>query len=557
MIKTDKKTVIGVSVLIAISITVVFGAESFMREIYRVFYREPALAKLPENVRPWANPIPFDETGYSAAVLPVTIFVLAILWAGAIILKIIRRKMTIVTVLIALLMIMPAASLMNDNLNIIDVLCIGDEIFMAQSDWVTNAEDVLDQTDLVFNKYNIDFRIRGWQVWNSSYSNYIYNRYQEAICESGLPIRETEYGWGLISGSPWENEGLTWYIDLLLIFSYYPSSTHRGLSIPYLNATIIDANHVYPDVMTHEIGHQLYLEDCQSGYDCIMHDPVTSDDFCAVCNGILMEHRDKWTTDTHMLDVMISGNGDIHIAHIPSDNDYCDALNPSEGEWRACYDSHVAIDHEEYAVGLESIRFTETQGILFMQGAWRSDEGHLLNLNKYPFISFWTKLESSFTGEMVISVQAGGDWAEREILVVNDGSWQEINVPAGSEHEDEWSQGGETMPDWENIRWVIWRWYGTTGNVWLDGFYYDIDYSKWYSGAGTYEVLRNDKVVISSEAGDGYTFNHWIIDGSQQEGTTVNLLMDQNHIVEAYFTEQDEGDGGGGGGGDYRICPDR
>jgi len=72
------RAIIGV---ISVAILVVIHPTAFW--LYQAFYRNPALAEIPEAVRPWANPVPYHETWYSK--IPLTVYAaLAILWIALI-----------------------------------------------------------------------------------------------------------------------------------------------------------------------------------------------------------------------------------------------------------------------------------------------------------------------------------------------------------------------------------------------------------------------------------------------------------------------------------------
>ncbi len=556
--------------LIIASIAIILAITPVTQWAYKTFYLDPALAGTPEDAVKWADPYTYEETWYSISRPIIGGTTLCILWGLA--LSKTRQKPRNATLRVILLVILcvplwwinitPVQATPASNKNLVDVLCIGDQIFSNQPEWITNAEHVLDDVNARnFVSRGIRFMIRGWQVWNATSGlNDMYYLLQEAIYESGMDIRETEYGWGLIPGSPYtDNEGYVWLIDLLLIFSY--QGTMRGLSVPQLNATIIHYDDVNLRVLSHELGHQYYLNHCSD--TCVMASPPSSDYFCWTHKEELESARDKWVTDTETLNLMKAGSGDgeLFITHNPSDNDYCDSLSPFEGEWHAgAAGMRKAADYNNYVVKSESIRFTQTLSSTgFAEAEWHSNAGYFLNLNKYPVISFWTKLESGFTGWIEISVQEGvspWSWATRQVYAVNDNSWHKLEVSAGSEHEDEWTPEGGSMPDWQNIKWVYWRWWGTNGNAWLDGFFYEIDYSKWYSGAGTYEELRNDEVVICAAANDGHDFAFWVLDGEENYDNPITVTMDSDHDLTAYFEEESGGGGGGGGGGFPLFTPD-
>lgn len=185
--------------------------------------------------------------------------------------------------------------------NIVDVLLIGDEEFRAHPDWMDNAENVLqDLNDNRFAASDIRFYARGWLAWDSLDSRTdCYDLMQDALEESGLPREQVEilpgfWDWGFISGSAWvDSNGLVWYVDLLLIFTGQNMNI-KGFSLPMCNTTIIRHDEVNLHVVTHELGHQYYLDHCGDWW-CVMNDAMQwGDDFCNDCRNDLTNNNDKW-----------------------------------------------------------------------------------------------------------------------------------------------------------------------------------------------------------------------------------------------------------------------
>jgi len=294
---------------------------------YTKWYVEPFLQSFPEWMRPFVEYEPYPKTLY--ALVPVALStILATFWLGYLV-KTSRKPLTtkkgiITSIAIAILVV--AATLLfsvatktvnatwNGEVNDVDVLLMGDEEFTAHSDWIQHAEQTLAQVSSQrFADSGIAFYIRGWLTWNSTNSETSsYSLMQEALAESGLPRQKVEVvpgfqDWGFISGSEWAGTyGYVWKIDLLLIFTGQNVDVF-GLSPPMLNMTIIRYDHVDLHTLTHELGHQYYLDHCSDAW-CVMNaDWQFGDNFCSSCRAKLDANRDKWKTDPVDLDVNDDG----------------------------------------------------------------------------------------------------------------------------------------------------------------------------------------------------------------------------------------------------------
>lgn len=281
---------------------------------YMELYVKPFIESYPLHQRPYVQHEPFFSTSFGVFtefVWLATVVVFSYMIAKRLcahpkkLLKAITVGCIIIAFFVALLSIESAVSSRWNYTNVVDVLCIGDEEFLAHSNYVTNAESVLaDVNTNKFSEFGILFSIRGWLSWDSLDTRLTaYSLMQEALAESGLPRQKVEVipgyeDWGFISGSEWLNaDSTTMWIDHLLIFTGQDCDV-RGMSIPQCNMTLIRYDSVGRVVLTHELGHQYYLAHCGDVF-CIMNDYWHfSDNFCGNCKAKLNDARDKWMTDS-------------------------------------------------------------------------------------------------------------------------------------------------------------------------------------------------------------------------------------------------------------------
>ncbi len=305
-----------ISVVVAVAIWPVTYA------IYREFYVKPFLQSAPPYLRPYIDYQPFFSTWYGMFTLAVWVCIVSS-WIAIGFQKIIRWyrlckqkskvKQNIIGVLLAIVLLLTVAfyclniSKVEARWNVyneVDVLMIGDEEFRAHSDWMENAENVLqDVSDNRFEESHILFYTRGWLDWDSLDSQTCtYSLMQEALAESGLPRQQVEIvpgsqDWGFISGGEWtDKEGVVWWIDLLIIFTGQDCNM-RGFSPPMFNMTILRYDSVDLHIMTHELGHQYYLLHCSDPWCAMNVDWQFGDNFCADCRAQLNAKKDKWLTD--------------------------------------------------------------------------------------------------------------------------------------------------------------------------------------------------------------------------------------------------------------------
>jgi len=297
-------------VALTLTLVIAFANLPLAYMAYRLFYVEPYIASLPEAVRLIANYEPFFSTWYGGSTIGIWL-ALIVLWAYHMHAKrkVATKPQKVAKALfIGVLCLLLGISILHLQLarcewNVyrqVDVLMIGDEEFRAQPSWITNAENVLqDVSDDRFDQSHINFYARGWLAWDSSDGvTDSYDLMQEALAESGLPRKKVGFSdWGFIAGSEWiDGDGVKWWIDLLLIFSGQEIDM-KGLSPPMCNMTIIHHDHVNLHFLTHELGHQYYLQHCGDPW-CVMNvDWQFGDNFCSNCRNALNANRDKWLTD--------------------------------------------------------------------------------------------------------------------------------------------------------------------------------------------------------------------------------------------------------------------
>jgi len=270
---------------------------------YTAFYVKPLLLSYPAALRPYIDYDPFFATwfGKSAVVIGG---ILACSWVAIGIQRVWRKlsaKKVLTTVITATLILGVVAQLGNvpvvqarwNCYNHIDILAVRDEEF-AEMGLEADVEAVLaDVSENRFeNHFDISLHLRGWVDWDSD---------DGKTCPIYLcieAINDLGYEEGI------EYDG--YWIDLLLIFTGqnmdirgwgYPFRDDRygiGLSDPVM---IVRYNEINLHVLTHELGHQYYLDHCGDPW-CVMNvDWQWGDDFCSGCQNDVMNERDKWQTD--------------------------------------------------------------------------------------------------------------------------------------------------------------------------------------------------------------------------------------------------------------------
>ncbi len=55
---------------------------------------------------------------------------------------------------------------------------------------------------------------------------------------------------------------------------------------------------------------------------------------------------------------------------------------------------------------------------------------------------------------------------------------------------------------------------------------------------GSYTHVEGTTVKVTAIPDSGYNFNHWMLDGVEYTTNPINVLMDTNHSLTAYFSEE-------------------
>ena len=557
---------------VALTLTLIIAVANLPLQYlaYRFFYVEPFIASLPEAIRPIANYEPFFSTFYGGATIGVWL-ALIVVWAWHLHVK---RKMTpkpqkmAKALFIAFLCLLLGLSALHLQLakcewntyRQVDVLMIGDEEFRAQQSWITNAENVLQSvSDNRFDQSHINFYARGWLVWDSADSvTSSYDLMQEALAESGLPRQQVEivpgfWDWGFISGSEWtDSDGVKWWIDLLLIFTGQDMDI-KGLSPPMCNMTIIHHDHVNLHTLTHELGHQFYLQHCGDPW-CVMNvDWQFGDNFCSGCRAALTNNNGKWLTDPEIFVGCDDEKGEIvkpgagffdyvflwWISRVKCGTTLTIRAEPKEGWF---FDHYYGIN--------APFMFTQDPDDPPPPSFTRYEQEFDFTFNDTWTITAWfvrgRYLTLSTVGRGTTNPSSGGYYRENttaRVTAIPDTGYEfkywkldgatyysnPIDVYMGSEH----TLQAYFTQDY-CLRVEIYNGDGTTNPVIGEHWFYE----------GT-------QVTITATSSDGYRFTCWIIDGDYdilltlEDGlclafganydNPVTVTMNSNHVVSVVF----------------------
>ncbi|GAJ06726.1 unnamed protein product [marine sediment metagenome] len=55
---------------------------------------------------------------------------------------------------------------------------------------------------------------------------------------------------------------------------------------------------------------------------------------------------------------------------------------------------------------------------------------------------------------------------------------------------------------------------------------------------GTYPHVENTTATVTAVPDSGFNFDHWILDGATYTSNPINVLMDTDHSLTAYFSEE-------------------
>lgn len=157
----------------------------------------------------------------------------------------------------------------------------------------------------------------------------------------------------------------------------------------------------------------------------------------------------------------------------PSDLDsWTEDLTCDDGEWTAGSGT-VSKDTSVKAVGNASIK-THAESLYYASCLFTLNTGKEVNCNHYTSFSFQVRRESSFNGNLDITLYDDDDKTAFKTVTIGAEKWFKLQFRTGRKNADEWAV--DTGFDWSKIRKIRFDcWFsGTgTGSFWIDNLYFN------------------------------------------------------------------------------------
>ncbi len=174
---------------------------------------------------------------------------------------------------------------------------------------------------------------------------------------------------------------------------------------------------------------------------------------------------------------------------VPVDKDaWTESLTPADGAWTATSGT-VSFDSAVKVKGAGSIK-TSAQNLNYGGCLFTLNAGKEVNAELYPVLNLWLDRESSFNGNVTLTLFDAADRTAWREFTVGYEKWFQVQVRVGAANADLWQV--ESGFDWtqvKKVRVVCWFDGVGTGSFWVDGLFF---------GGRRYSALQEDAGSQSS-----------------------------------------------------------
>jgi len=157
---------------------------------------------------------------------------------------------------------------------------------------------------------------------------------------------------------------------------------------------------------------------------------------------------------------------------VPLDKDaWTESLTPADGAWTATSGA-VSFDSAVKVKGSGSIK-TSAQNLSYGGCLFTFNAGKEVDTEQYPVLNLWLSRDSSFNGNVTLTLFDAADRAAGHEFTVGQEKWFQTQVQVGAVNADLWQV--ESGFDWKSIkkvRVVCWFNDAGTGSFWLDGLFF-------------------------------------------------------------------------------------
>jgi hypothetical protein len=200
--------------------------------------------------------------------------------------------------------------------------------------------------------------------------------------------------------------------------------------------------------------------------------------------------RSEYGRDIHRVRNRIAVYG-VADKSVPLDKDaWTESLTPADGAWTAT-SGNVSFDSAVKVKGSGSIK-TATESLSYGGCLFTLDAGKEVDATLFPVLNLWLNRESSFNGNVTLTLFDAADRAAGHEFTVGHEKWFQTQVRVGAANADLWQV--ESGFDWtqiKKVRVVCWFDGVGTGGFWVDGLFF---------GGRRYSTVQED---AGSQSGYG------------------------------------------------------
>jgi hypothetical protein len=174
---------------------------------------------------------------------------------------------------------------------------------------------------------------------------------------------------------------------------------------------------------------------------------------------------------------------------VPLNKDaWTESLTPADGVWTATSGT-VSFDNAVKVKGSGSIK-TYAQNLSYGGCLFTLNAGKEVNAELYPVLNLWLNRESSFNGNVTLTLFDAADRVAGREFTVGHEKWFQTQMRVGAANADLWQvESGFNWTQVKKVRVVCWFDSAGTGSFWVDGLFF---------GGRRYSAVQEDAGSQSS-----------------------------------------------------------
>ncbi|MGD6933716.1 MAG: hypothetical protein ACQCN5_05875 [Candidatus Bathyarchaeia archaeon] len=157
---------------------------------------------------------------------------------------------------------------------------------------------------------------------------------------------------------------------------------------------------------------------------------------------------------------------------VPADKDqWTESLNPTDGTWTATSGT-VTLDTTTKTRGSGSIK-TWADQLIYAGCLLTLNSGKEVNTDQYPLLNFGLYRDTSFNGNVTLSLYDTTDHAAHKEFTVGNDKWFQNQIPVGQANADLWQvEYGFNWQQVNRIRVICWFTDSGPGSFWVDSLFF-------------------------------------------------------------------------------------